>query len=74
MAVKTTSLIVDVRPGERLNLSGAASVELVHKSGQLVRLRIIAPLDVTFEKVSSQQHEVVPSMTVSTPSKDYLST
>lgn len=47
----TTSLIVDVRPGERLNLSGAASVELVHKSGQLVRLRIIAPIDVTFDKV-----------------------
>jgi hypothetical protein len=49
--MKTTSLIVDVRPGERLNLSGAASVELVHKSGQLVRLRIIAPLNVTFDKV-----------------------
>ena len=48
---KTTSLIVDVRPGERLNLSGPASVELVHKSGQLVRLRIIAPLNTTFEKV-----------------------
>jgi len=48
--MKTTSLIVDVRPGERLNLSGAASVELVHKSGQLVRLRIIAPLNVSFHK------------------------
>jgi hypothetical protein len=46
-----TSLVVDVRHGERLNLSGAASVELMHKSGQLVRLRIIANADVTFDKV-----------------------
>jgi hypothetical protein len=46
-----TSLIIDVRHGERLNLSGPASVELVHKSGNLVRLRIIAPIDVVFDKV-----------------------
>lgn len=48
--MQTTSLIVDVRPGETLRISGSAAVELVHKSGQLVRLRVTAPLDVVVSK------------------------
>lgn len=60
---KLSSLIVDVRPGEHLDLSGRATVELLHKSGQLVRLRITAPRDVQISKVPTQNTaDVVPSM------------
>lgn len=51
--MQTTSLIVDVRHGEALKISGSASIELVHKSGQLVRLRVTAPLDVVVSKNSA---------------------
>jgi hypothetical protein len=46
-----TNLIIDVRRGERLRFSGAASIELIHKSGQLARIRIIAATDVMFDKI-----------------------
>lgn len=58
-----SSLIVDVRPGERLALSGQATVELVHKSGQLVRLRVTAARDVQITKDHPQKDaNAVPSM------------
>jgi hypothetical protein len=47
---KLSSLIVDVRPGERLAMSGSVTVELLHKSGQIARLRVIAPRDVRIER------------------------
>jgi hypothetical protein len=49
---KKSSLMVDVRQGDILKLSsaGEVSVELVHKSGQLARLRVTAPRDVKVEK------------------------
>jgi len=50
MPSQPTHMIVDVRPGERVALSGGVSVELVKKSGQLARLRITAPQDVKIEK------------------------
>lgn len=60
---KLSSLIVDVRPGERLDMSGRATVELLHKSGQLVRLRITAPREVQISKELPQKAvDVVPSM------------
>ena len=60
---KLSSLIVDVRPGERLDLSGRATVELLHKSGQLVRLRITAQREVQISKELPQKAvDVVPSM------------
>jgi hypothetical protein len=48
----TSSLTIDVRPGEKLNISSGAeiSVELLQKSGQLARLRITASRDVKIEK------------------------
>lgn len=47
-----SSLIVDVRPGERLSISSGddVQVELVKKSGQLARLRVTASRDVRIEK------------------------
>jgi len=48
--MQTTSCFVDVRVGETLKVSGPASIELLHKSGQLARLRITAALDVVVSK------------------------
>jgi adenine deaminase len=53
LIVQTTKVIVDVRPGEFLNISGPSRIELVHKSGQRVRLNIFAALDVVVSKISA---------------------
>lgn len=50
MANETSSLTVDVRPGEGLTLSSGVAIELIQKSGQLARLRVTAPRDVKIEK------------------------
>lgn len=66
------SLIIDVRPGERLTFAAGdqalAAVELVHKSGQLVRLRVEAPRSVRIEKRNGEA-EAVPSMASSMTSR-----
>lgn len=60
---KLTSLIIDVRPGERLDVSGSVTVELLHKSGQLARLRVTAPHDVRIVKeCGDKPDQYVPSM------------
>ncbi len=60
---KLSNLIIDVRPGERLAMSGSVTVELLHKSGQLARLRVIAPVDVEITKQCVNKPEGdVPSM------------
>lgn len=48
----TSSLTIDVRPGESLRISSGAevSIELLQKSGQLARLRVTAARDVKIEK------------------------
>lgn len=68
-AQRMPSLILDIKPGERLALTGAGQlatvVELVKKSGQLVRLRVTAPAEVRIEKQAQQSGRVVghvPSM------------
>lgn len=52
MAEERTILTVDVRPGEILRLVGGKNidVELIHKSGQVARLRVSAPRDVVVQK------------------------
>jgi sRNA-binding carbon storage regulator CsrA len=47
-----TSLVVDMRPGERLTLSKLVTVELVQKSGRSARLRVVAPREVEIKKES----------------------
>lgn len=49
-----SSLIVDVKPGERILFPCAdhVSVELIHKSGKSARLRVTAPREVKIEKES----------------------
>lgn len=52
MGEQTSSLTIDVRPGESLKISSGSevSIELIQKSGQLARLRVTAPRDVKIEK------------------------
>lgn len=55
---KPTSMIVDVRPGDRLDLQGGlVTVELVQKSGQLARLRVTAPREVKIKKIPGSSHQ-----------------
>ncbi|MFO0315383.1 MAG: hypothetical protein ACK50S_00645 [bacterium] len=60
--MRLPSLSIDLRVGERIDLSGCASVELVRKSGQLARLRVTAPPEVKIERVGADPSESVPSM------------
>ena len=48
-------LVIDLRPGESLGLDGSRiKVELLHKSGQIARLRVVAPRDVVIEKEATE--------------------
>lgn len=50
---RPTSVIVDLRAGESLALhGGVVTVELMHKSGRMARLRVTAPREVPIEKKS----------------------
>lgn len=60
--MRLPSLNIDLRPGEQVNVSGCASIELVRKSGQLARLRVTAPREVKIEKVALEVVNSVPSM------------
>lgn len=66
---KQAGLIVDMRPGEGLTLSGPAHITLLHKSGQFARLRVVATPDV---RITREPHEKatdhVPSMATCIPS------
>lgn len=46
-----STLIVDIRPGDRLSIAGQeVSIELLKKSGQLARLRVTAPIETKIDK------------------------
>ena len=57
MMIETSSLTVDVRPGEAVRLSSGAEIELIQKSGQLARLRITAPREVRIERVERSRYK-----------------
>jgi sRNA-binding carbon storage regulator CsrA len=59
-----STLTIDVKLGERLAMSGMAIVELVHKSGQVARLRVTAPRDVKIvrEPAPEKRRDDVASM------------
>jgi hypothetical protein len=61
---QSPGLVIDLRQGECLSLSGVATVELLHKSGQAARLRVVAPRDVRIEKIQAHHsdRDAVPSM------------
>jgi hypothetical protein len=64
-----THQFVDVRPGDSLALSGAASVELVHKSGGAARLKITAAREIRIERLRGAvaRERSVPSVAGSAP-------
>lgn len=51
MAGDASSMTIDIRAGELLQI-GTVSVELIHKSGQLARLKVVAPRDTAIKKDS----------------------
>lgn len=62
---RRTSTVWDVRAGEVLRFAGSEiQVALVKKSGQLARLRVVAPADVKIvrEEGGRGESEDVPSM------------
>ena len=47
---KHSSVILDIRTGESVQVSDLVTVQLLHKSGHLSRLRITAPRDFPIKK------------------------
>lgn len=63
MTSRSSGLILDMRPGDSLSLDGERiRVELLQKSGQLARLRVIAPDEVRIEKHAALATRSVPSL------------
>ena len=52
---KNPGLVIDIRPGDSVAIGGA-HVELLQKSGQIARVRIVAPSDMKIEKKKGAQH------------------
>lgn len=60
---RSPGMVVDLRPGECLSLSGPAILEVIHKSGQASRLRVVAAQNVQIRKEQSLERDAaVPSM------------
>jgi sRNA-binding carbon storage regulator CsrA len=55
---------MDLRPGERVLLGDTGvEIEVVHKSGQAARLRVMAPRSVRITKqVAAARERAIPSM------------
>ena len=60
-----TSVILDVKVGERICVGDDVAVQLIYKSGLQSRLRISAPREVRIKKVEEREGHVVPSMAIS---------
>lgn len=67
---KSPGISVDMRTGERLSISGPATLEVVHKSGHFSRLRVVADKSVEIRRiaVSSGPTVLAPSMADCLPS------
>lgn len=58
------SLILDIKPGDRVSIGGnLVTIELLQKSGQLARLRVRAPVEVSVKKELAGVRGVVTRMT-----------
>lgn len=60
-----TSVILDVRVGERICVGDRLVVQLMHKSGLQSRLRVSAPRELSIKKQEEPATGVVPSMATS---------
>lgn len=65
MQSRPTVTVWDLRVGERLALEGPgrATITMVRKSGQIARLRVVAPEDVQIRREANDERDLrVPSM------------
>lgn len=60
MSSERSNLVIDLRVGESIAVTGEARIELVHKSGQFARLRVIAPREVRITKQSTDSKSEKP--------------
>lgn len=58
---KPTSVILDIRPGESIQVAGLVEVRLLQKSGRVSRLRVTAPKEMQIKK-QADLSGFVPSM------------
>ena len=57
MSAKRSSTVWDVRPGDSLEFNSAGiRIQLVHKSGRIARLHVVAPQEtkISIEKASEE--------------------
>lgn len=66
--MRQTSVILDVKVGERVCVGDDVIVQLIYKSGLQSRLRVSAPHEVRIKKQESSDVDVVPSMAALSPS------
>lgn len=66
--MRQTSVILDVKVGERVCVGDDVTVQLIYKSGLQSRLRVSAPREVRIKKQESSDVDVVPSMAALSPS------
>lgn len=66
--MRQTSVILDVKVGERVCVGDDVIVQLIYKSGLQSRLRVSAPREVRIKKQESSDVDVVPSMAALSPS------
>lgn len=66
--MRQTSVILDVKVGERICVGDDVVVQLIYKSGLQSRLRVSAPREVRIKKQESSDVDVVPSMAALSPS------
>lgn len=59
------SLILDIKPGDRVSIGGnLVTIELLQKSGQLARLKVTAPADVSIKKDAAALRGFVARMAI----------
>jgi len=64
----TSSVILDLRTSEAIKVGGGIVIKLLHKSGNVSRLRITAPRTVTIKIQPGDTNDVAPSMADCLPS------
>jgi sRNA-binding carbon storage regulator CsrA len=60
----TACLVLDIKLGDRVLIGGnLVTIELLQKSGQLARLKVTAPAEVSVKKDAIASRGFVPRMT-----------
>ncbi len=54
-----STLFMDLQPGQTLVVGGDVSVQLVHKTGRVARVRVTAPRNVKIDKKNDEPPQEV---------------